>query len=156
MSTSELLFNKASRLKSSCSFATQAWHTSLRIVHTPINIMLSYIKRLLKVLHSSFTKVIELYLEIVYSIPKPLQLIWVHSIGNLGFRLRTHHYPSNPSLLLREVLIDLWNQPFLKRFSWACDPFGWVWLDLEVWHERDKPICIKILIIYYVYIMYMS
>jgi hypothetical protein len=53
-------------------------------------------RKLLKVSHSSCTKVIELCLEIVDSIPKPLQRIWVHwhPKGTLGFRLWSHHYPS--------------------------------------------------------------
>ncbi len=40
-------------------------------------------------------KSIELCLEIVDSIPKPLQRIWVHSKSTLGFRLWSHHYPSH-------------------------------------------------------------
>ncbi len=40
-------------------------------------------------------KIIELCLEVVDSIPKPLQRIWVHSKNTLGFRLCSHHYPSH-------------------------------------------------------------
>ena len=36
--------------------------------------------------------------------------------------------------------MDLRNQPFPKRFTRACDLFGWVWLDSEMWLERGKPI----------------
>jgi hypothetical protein len=62
-----------------------------------IIVMPGYISRSLKVSHSSGTKVIELCLEIVDSIPKPLQGIWVHhdSKGTLGFRRWFHHYPSH-------------------------------------------------------------
>ncbi len=70
-------------------------HTSLRILQSTIIVMPGYISRSLKVSHSSCTKIIELCLEIVDSIPKPLQGIWVHSKGTLGFRLWSHHNPSH-------------------------------------------------------------
>ncbi len=94
---SELLFYKARLLNCQCSFATRARHASLRILQSAIIVMPGYISRSLNVSHSSGTKVIELCLEIVDSIPKPLRLqgIWVHSKGTLGFRLWFHHYPSH-------------------------------------------------------------
>jgi hypothetical protein len=93
--TSELLLYKARLIKCQCSFATRARHASLRILQSAIIVMPGYISRSLKVSHSSGTKVIELCLEIVDSIPKPLQGIWVHSKGTLGFRRWFHHYPSH-------------------------------------------------------------
>ena len=54
------------------------------------------VKRFLKVSHSSCTKIFKLGLEISNSIPKPLQWIGGHSKDvALGFRLWSHHYPSN-------------------------------------------------------------
>jgi hypothetical protein len=73
-----------------CEFEIQ-----LRILQSAIIVMPGYISRSLKVSHSSGTKVIELCLEIIDAIPKPLQGIWVHSKGTLGFRLWFHHYPSH-------------------------------------------------------------
>jgi hypothetical protein len=63
-----------------------------------MNIMLSCIEGSLEVSDSPRTKIIELYLEGIDSIPKPLQRIWVHSKDTLGFRL-SHHYPSHLLLL---------------------------------------------------------
>ena len=75
--------------------------------------MLRKIKRSLKVSHSSCTKVIELCLEIVDSIPKPLQRIWLHSKGTLGFRLWSHHYPSHCSHLVASRRGEI--RPFPKN-----------------------------------------
>ena len=111
--------------------------------------MPGYISRSLEVSHSSCTKIIELCLEIVDSIPKPLQGIWVHSKGTLGFRLWSHHYPSHfllskclpffvSSRTTNRKVVESWNQTFSKKNSWACDTFGWVWLDSEVWRSEGQ------------------
>ncbi len=104
--------------------------------------MPGYISRSLKVSHSSCTNIIELYLEIVDSIPKPLQGIWVHSKGTLGFRRWFHHYPShfllNPFFVSSRKVVESWNQTFSKKNSRACDTFGWLWLDSEVWRSEGQ------------------
>jgi hypothetical protein len=43
-------------------------------------------------------KIIELFLEISNSVPKPLQRIRGHLIDELGFRLWSHHYPRLPAI----------------------------------------------------------
>ena len=77
------------------------------------------IKRSLEVSHSSCTKIIELCLEIVDSIPKPLQRILVHPNlkCKLGFRLWSHHYPScllHSSIFFLERLSICKSEPFRK------------------------------------------
>ncbi len=88
----------------------------MRILQSTIIFMLRKIKRSLKVSHSSCTKVIELCLEIVDSIPKPLQQIWLHSKGTLGFRLWSHHCPSHCSHLVASRRgVESWNHTFSKN-----------------------------------------
>ena len=121
--TSELLFYKARLVKCQCSLATRAWHTSLRILQSAIILMPGYIgcvKRFLKVLHSSCTKIFKLGLEISNSIPKPLQWIGGHSKDvALGFRLWSHHYPSNYLLPLcfSSLFFDVFENSFQREIA---------------------------------------
>jgi hypothetical protein len=66
--SSELPLHKTCLVECHCPFSTRAWPPSFRVLQSAIIIMLSKIKRLLKVLHSSCTRVIKLELEAAFRV----------------------------------------------------------------------------------------